>query len=44
MADSPERDRIEELEGPDAEPPHLERGSPHADEPGPEPDEPRDVP
>ena len=33
-----------ELEGPDAEPPHLERGSPHADEPGPEPDEPRDVP
>jgi len=44
MADSPVRDRIEELEGPDAEPPPLERGSPHADEPGPEPDEPRDVP
>lgn len=33
-----------ELEGPEPEPPHLERGSPHDDRPAPEPDEPRDIP
>ncbi len=29
-----------DLEGPDPEPPHLERGSPHVDAPGPRPYDP----
>jgi hypothetical protein len=33
-----------ELEGPDSEPPHLQRGSPHEDVPAPDPGEPRDIP
>jgi hypothetical protein len=32
-----------ELEGPEAEPPHLEHGV-HTDEPAPDPDIPRDIP
>jgi Protein of unknown function (DUF2630) len=37
-------DPVNDLEGPDPEPPHLERGSPHEDRPAPDPDEPRDIP
>jgi hypothetical protein len=33
-----------DLDGPDSEPPHLERGSPHSDQPAPDPGEPRDIP
>jgi hypothetical protein len=33
-----------DLEGPEEEPPHLERGSPHENEPAPDPEPPRDIP
>ena len=33
-----------DLDGPEEEPPHLERGSPHDNQPAPDPDELRDIP
>jgi Protein of unknown function (DUF2630) len=39
----PAPDPPNELEGPEAEPPHLEHGV-HTDEPAPDPDVPRDIP
>jgi hypothetical protein len=44
LPDADVPDPPNELDGPEPEPPHLQRGSPHDDRPAPGPDEPRDIP